>query len=371
MARLRQIVMATATFSAALGNGFVMQNGDALANRFSADSSAASQAPRFTADDPDQVAAGPEVMDALMEPEVAEQASLSRGDTIQGTMSEPIMIAPASSSASAILVPRNMRPAPEQLAPVQLAALQAEPEPDIAPALDPSGSMTVEVDCVPAIQGTAQAGAMVLIDVVAPCFAEMAFTVHHQGMMFSARTDADGAASLLLPVLAEVAVVIAAFENGDGAVATTEVPDFADFDRAVLQWEGLDVVTLSALEAGAAFGEAGHIHRGNPGDTDRLNVAEGGYLIRLGDPEAGKGLMAEVYTFPSGQTESAIEVFLMAEAEITSANCGKELSAQSLQVNRNGGLNALDLTMVMPDCDAVGDFLILQNMFEDLTIASR
>jgi hypothetical protein len=95
------------------------------------------------------------------------------------------------------------------------------------------------------------------------------------------------------------------------------------------------------------------------------------YLIRLGDPEAGKGLMAEVYTFPSGQMESSTEVFLMAEAEITSANCGKELSAQSLQVNRNGGLNALDLTMVMPDCDAVGDFLILQNMFEDLTIALR
>jgi hypothetical protein len=25
----------------------------------------------------------------------------------------------------------------------------------------------------------------------------------------------------------------------------------------------------------------------------------------------------------------------------------------------------------MPECDTVGDFLILQNMFEDLTIAAR
>ena len=30
-----------------------------------------------------------------------------------------------------------------------------------------------------------------------------------------------------------------------------------------------------------------------------------------------------------------------------------------------------DLTLTLPGCDAVGDFLVLQNMFEDLTLAAR
>jgi hypothetical protein len=81
--------------------------------------------------------------------------------------------------------------------------------------------------------------------------------------------------------------------------------------------------------------------------------------------------MAEIYTFPTGMMGSDFEVMLVAEAEITSGNCGQELSAQSLQISPTGQTSALDLTMIMPECNAVGDFLILQNMFEDLTIASR
>ena len=81
--------------------------------------------------------------------------------------------------------------------------------------------------------------------------------------------------------------------------------------------------------------------------------------------------MAEVYTFPSGMIASEFDVMLVAEAEITTGNCGQKLNAQSLQVSPTGQTAALDLTMIMPECDAVGDVLILQSMFEDLTLASK
>ena len=39
----------------------------------------------------------------------------------------------------------------------------------------------------------------------------------------------------------------------------------------------------------------------------------------------------------------------------------------------NAGLepSAIDLTMTLPDCDAIGEFLVLKNMFEDLTLAAK
>ncbi len=49
MSRINQYVVATATFSVALGIGFVMQNGDALAARFSEAPTAAMPAPQQVA----------------------------------------------------------------------------------------------------------------------------------------------------------------------------------------------------------------------------------------------------------------------------------------------------------------------------------
>lgn len=154
-------------------------------------------------------------------------------------------------------------------------------------------------------------------------------------------------------------------------MTTSTVPDFANYDRAVLQWEGNTAVMLSAYEFGADFGEDGHVFRNNARSFDDAIDGDGGFLVSLGDYSVEDALMAEVYTFPSGAIGGDGEILLSAEAEITADNCGEELAAQSIQVFPDGNTMALDLTMVMPDCDAIGDFLILQNMFEDLTLASR
>lgn len=367
MSKVKQIGMAAGTFSVALGIGFVMQNGDALASRFGSDTEMDRPAP-FVQDEAIEVSSLSMVPDMQpMATSVEEDSDLEIAQASLASTDSPAIDMPKPDITAAVTLPEQGKIEPQQEAPVQLAALDPETVPDIE--IDAPAS--VEVDCVPEMTARAGQAAMVDLSVSAPCHAGVAFTIHHQGMMFTAKTDGDGVAVMAVPALAEVAVMIAAFEDGNGAVATTAVPDFASYDRAVLQWQGDTAVMLSAYEDGAGFGDAAHIHAANPGNMERVTSAEGGYLVRLGDTETTDALMAEIYTFPTGMLGRAPDVMLAAEAEITSGNCGKEMSAQSIQISPDGGTSALDLTMIMPDCDAVGDFLILQNMFEDLTLAAR
>ena len=81
--------------------------------------------------------------------------------------------------------------------------------------------------------------------------------------------------------------------------------------------------------------------------------------------------MAEVYTFPTGVAQQSGNVELTVEAEVTQANCGRDITAQSLEVTGSAPLRVRDLELAMPVCDAVGDFLVLKNMVNDLKIAQK
>jgi len=377
MAQLKKIGMAAGTFSAALGIGFLMQNGDALANRFGGDT--AEQPARFASDEPaadviqanldgvnSEPAAEADIVLASAEAEIVPTAA----GTVSGVVElaqAPTLPTPEPALVAAVQLPAAVKVDETPEAPIQLASV----DPEVLPDVETDVSATTEIDCVPTMMAVASEAATVELAIGAPCHLSSAFTIHHQGMMFTAMTNDAGAAKITVPALAEVAVMIAAFENGDGAVATATVPDFASYDRAVLQWQGETSVMLSAYEDGAQFGDPAHIHSQNPGDLSRVAEAEGGFLIKLGEPSVDGALMAEVYTYPTGMVSSPLDVMIVAEAEITENNCGQDLAAQSIQVSPDGEATALDLEMVMPACDAVGDFLILQNMFEDLTLAAR
>lgn len=358
MATVKQIGMAAGTFSIALGIGFVMQNGDALASRFGAEDAPEQPAP-FT-----QEAADPSAQPTDAEAPVV-LATLQGGVIGQQA---PRVTAPDAETSVAVVIPEVSRLAPQPETPLQLATLEAD-TPLSPPEAD--ADVTVEVDCTPVMDLNLAPAATVAVSISAPCHLETAFTMHHQGMMFTAMTDDEGQADFDVPALAEEAVLIAAFADGNGAVESIPVSDFANYERAVLQWQGETSVMLSAYEGGSAFGDTNHIHAGNPGNLERLTAEEGGFLIRLGKADAADPLIAEVYTFPSTPIDAAYDVTLVAEAEITEANCGQDLSAQSIQISPNAENAALDLSLTMPECDAIGDVLILQNMFRDLTLASR
>lgn len=222
-------------------------------------------------------------------------------------------------------------------------------------------------DCEAEMTASVRAPAMVRLELFAPCRPDTRVTLHHNGMMVSALTDADGRARVAMPALAQSAVFIASFEDGKGAVAVTQVDDVAAHDRFVVQWHGdARSLRLHAFEYGADFGQPGHVWTGAEAGN-----AEGS-VIRLGDDLPGPALRAEVYTFPTAGTSREGSVTLRIEAEVTQDNCGRKIEAQGISANGDdAALQVRDLVLPMPGCDALGEFLVLKNLFNDLNIARK
>lgn len=364
MSQVRKIAMFGGTFAVALGIGFVMQNGDALAARFGTeDELRAAQA---------QVQSQTEtshfiVLDALPEEQIVTEEETRASADLPLSPVLPDLPEPQTASVSGIATPQ-LDAKPESIAPpVQVAAA----DPDTIPMTDATPIISDEMDCTPTMSAEVGRAAMVTLSIEAPCNTDTRGTLHHQGMMFTFLTDSEGDAVLTVPALAQVAVFIADISNGEGAMSMVDVPDMAMYDRAVLQWQGATGLELHAREFGANYGEDGHVwHDASREMTVSIENGEG-FLVQLGDAAAEEALMAEVYTFPSGATAQEGNVRLSAEVEITDQNCGRNIAAQSLQIGPEKDTSALDLTLTLPACDATGDFLVLQNMFEDLRLASR
>ncbi len=233
------------------------------------------------------------------------------------------------------------------------------------PIQDETTTAAAECDVI----ATAVPGHMATVDlsVSAPCYKNQRVTIHHSGMMFTEATGIDGNLSVTVPALAERAVFIVALTDGTGAVATTDVPSLKDYDRVVLQWSGNAGFQLHALEFNAFYGGKGHVWSGVPNGRNQ----NGGLVMQLGDSETLEPQMAEVYTFPTGASKRSGKVALSIETEVTAANCGREISAQSLELHGAGPLRTRDLVLSVPDCSATGDFLVLNNLVEDLNIAAR
>ncbi|MEX0302166.1 MAG: hypothetical protein AB3N24_07060, partial [Leisingera sp.] len=236
-----------------------------------------------------------------------------------------------------------------------------------APAVTGTADLPVSMQTAAcSVTATAQAAptAMVSLAVSAPCHAGEQLTVHHSGMSFTAVLSQSGQYEAMVPALAQTAVFIAETANGNGAVAVAEVPDINAIERVVLQWSGNSGFEIHAREFGAAYGSAGHVwHGANPG-------AGAGQAVRLGDESLLAPRIAEIYTLLTGQAGQPGTVSLTAETEVTAGNCGQDISAQALQLH-DGRLTSRDLVMAMPGCEALGSFLVLNNLVEDLKIASN
>ncbi len=231
----------------------------------------------------------------------------------------------------------------------------------------PSEERAPAFSCEAEMTASLRDAAIVHLEIEAACRPNARGTLHHNGMMVTVLTDADGRARLDMPALSQSAVFILAFEDGKGALATAQVDDLPLYDRYVVQWRGdAQSLRLHAFEYGADFGQPGHVWS-QPGHDE----AEG-FVLRLGDDAPGPALRAEIYTFPTANATRDGTVALRIEAEVTEENCGRDLEAQAVSIGREGAaLQVSELLLPMPGCDAVGEFLVLKNLFNDLNIAQN
>ncbi len=341
MVNPNRILMGAASVTVALAIGFVMQSGP--------------QPQHLTAAAPVQETP---LKPAQPEPVAAASAAKDRID-LDGIA---LTVAPAIEREGPAVLPV------EEEAVLHAAAT---PQLDIAPIVETPVLDQPEASCDPQMSARAMPAAMVELTLDAGCLPDHRVTIHHNGMMFTATMDADGKLTVQVPALSQSSVFIADFGNDLGAVAHSAVPDLTGFERAVLQWQGDAGLHLHAMEFGAGFGQDGHVWAERPGSADQALAGQGGFFTRLGDAAQQDAHLAEIYTFPSGQAARAGDIALSADVEVTSGNCHQQVIAESLQLSRGGALEARELVLSMPQCDAVGDFLVLKNLLQDLKIAAN
>jgi len=331
-----------------------------------------------------QIGGGPDVTSA---PVVSAQ-SVVEGAAIEAEVEKPDVTDAEAPDAAALAAPEAPRPEDMTLSEIEMTsalprppASRGIPAPLPSPPLTrvaledapisvpPSEEPTPNFACEYDMQAETVAAAMVRLTLTVPCMTNERFTLHHNGMMFTGATDLSGTSEMLVPALSEKPVFIAAFANGEGAVANAEVTSLEYYDRVVVQWKGAGGLQIHALEYGAGYEDEGHVWAEASRDMAVAARGNGGFLTRLGDPEMAEPLMAEVYTFPSGIAKRDGAVSIRVEAEVTRGNCERDVEAQAIELAEDGKLQAQDLVLSMPGCNAVGDYLVLKNLVEDLSIA--
>ena len=365
MSQVRKLAVAGGTFSVALGIGFVMQNGDALAARMGGavpPTSDAIELPVMPA--VAEATVMPSLPDMVPHAEVVEAEFTVPADLETPALPQVVVEIAAGDGADVTAEEADA------FTEIVLAPIDENFIGPLLPSQQRVQSMAA-TDCTASLSSLAMPAATVALSLSAPCAPNTGVTIHHQGMIFSVVTDAAGLANVTAPALSDTAVYIADIGGMEGAVSVVSVPDVAMYDRAVLQWQGEIGLEMHAREFGAGYEEEGHVWLAAARSAEAAMAGDGGYMMQLGDARMDGAMMAQVYTYPSGNSRMSGAIDLTVEAEVTATNCGREIAAQTIQITQGAEPLARDLDMTLPGCDAVGEFLVLNNMLTDLTLASR
>ncbi len=221
--------------------------------------------------------------------------------------------------------------------------------------------------CDISLSATAMPAAMVALDLMAPCRTEAVVQVMHSGMMFEAETDALGLLTLDILAFETPAFFSATFDDGVEETVLVGLPDLLEFDRIGLTWRGDMGLELHAMEFGAEFGGDGHVWQDAPANAEAAVAGDGGFLTQVivGDS------FAQVYTLPRATLREGDSVRLSIDAPITANNCAASVLARTLRTEGAGPVDITELTFTVPGCDAIGDVLVLQNLLDDLRLASN
>ena len=223
--------------------------------------------------------------------------------------------------------------------------------------------LTVTAEAMPA--------ATVALDVMDPCQPNARIVVEHSGLNLTGKTDAMGILTMDIPAFESPAFFTVRMPDGTTASALAGLPDIASYTRVGVQWQEDRALQLHAMEFGATYGDPGHIWRDNPGSAARAEDGEGGFMTYLGTASVEDPMLAEIYTFPRDTLDNDGTVRLTIEAEVTEANCGQDTLARTLETDSDGNVAVIELTFTVPGCDAIGEYLVLQNLLQDLRVAAN
>lgn len=306
------------------------------------------------------VAAGPEVA----KPAVAALAPSAAAPPLPETpLTEAAKPAPVAEPAKLAEPVAPAQPvAPVQPKPPALATTDpVQPAPALAAAQTPEAP-----GCGLALELMEEPSAMIGLTLLAPCHPNQRVVLRHGGLAVTGQTTATGALFTSLPALDSAATVEAFFADGTRSTATIAMPELASLRRFGVQWQADDAFQLHAFEEGAVYGDPGHVSAADPHHPAAGLPAKGGFLTLIGDASTENPLLAEVYTYP---VDPAAKPEIVVEASVTDKTCGRELLGETL-TTIGGSTFVTDLSLAMPECDAIGDYLVLKNLVLDMNMAA-
>jgi len=96
-----------------------------------------------------------------------------------------------------------------------------------------------------------------------------------------------------------------------------------------------------------------------------------GTLIQLGQSGSPKPRFSEVYTISSIAAHTARFVSLSIETAVSPETCDRDIEVQVPTLGKEADLAARDIVLSLPGCEAVGDFLVSNNLGDARKIAAR
>ena len=283
-------------------------------------------------------------------------------------------------------------------APVELAKIDPLPKPAMlaeptrivtlagstggaTPALDPKRAAPrlgtpsplprAVLDCTPKLTLAAEPAAMVHLALIAACNGNARVVIRHAGLVVTGLTDSNGKLDISVPAFAEAATFAVSLPGDTAVTGEIAVPSLGSYDRVAVQWQGDDAFQLHAFEFGADYGDAGHVWVKAARNPAFALQATGGFLTELGAASVTLPMLAQIYTYPSANSQQSGVVRLTVEAEISKTTCGRDLLGETLQADAGVPVKVVDLTLAMPACDAAGGFVVLKNLLPDVKIAAN
>ena len=233
--------------------------------------------------------------------------------------------------------------------------VRVNPEPHLL-ALEKPGMLRA---CTVNLTLKALPSAMLGVALTAPCHDGERVVLHQAGLAITGKIGADGRLAVVLPALTADGAVAVLFADGSRADQVLPMPEAANLRRFGVQWQGAAAFVLHGMEDGADFDP--------PGDISGRNPVGAGFLTVLGDAAVENPLLAQVYTYP---VAAEVRPEIVLEAAVLPATCGHDLLGEVLTV-QSGQVQKTDLTLAMPDCSGVGDFLVLKNLASDVKVAAN
>lgn len=212
---------------------------------------------------------------------------------------------------------------------------------------------SAKAGCKATLTLTAESGAMISVELSAPCHAGEAIVLQHDGLKFAAKASDAGRVTVTLPAFETEAVVSASVAGDELARAMIVVPDAAAVRRFVLGWATDDIIDLRVTEGDRVF-----VSRSGTGDAQRI--------VALGDRTLPAPMMLAAYTYP---TDPKLSVSIQVEIAVTPGNCGREVVADVISA-ADGQTAISKVSIAVPPCDTAGDILVLNNFAPDVKIAA-